>query len=85
MAQKRVVYFNPHALQLKNLPFLLPEEIKSSFEDDSLQVFDDINELLAYLESLSWKNTNLLLMSSGNFDGLDLKRLADKILLTSAS
>lgn len=85
MAQKRVVYFNPHAIQLKNLPFLLPEEIKSSFEDDSLQVFDDINELLAYLESLSWKNTNLLLMSSGNFDGLDLKRLADKILLTSAS
>ncbi|HQN99199.1 MAG TPA: Mur ligase family protein, partial [Bacteroidales bacterium] len=46
MAQKRVVYFNPHAIQLKNLPFLLPEEIKSSFEDDSLQVFDDINELL---------------------------------------
>ncbi|HAL64156.1 MAG TPA: peptidoglycan synthetase [Bacteroidales bacterium] len=85
MAQKRVVYFNPHAIQLKNLPFLLPEEIKSSFEDDSLQVFDDINEFLAYLESLSWKNTNLLLMSSGNFDGIDLKRLADKILLTSAS
>ncbi|HAW59137.1 MAG TPA: peptidoglycan synthetase [Bacteroidales bacterium] len=85
MAQKRVVYFNPHAIQLKNLPFLLPEEIKSSFENDSLQVFDDINELLAYLESLSWKNTNLLLMSSGNFDGIDLKRLADKILLPSAS
>jgi len=65
---------------LKNLPPLFADEIKKSFDDDSLQVFNDIDALLAFLETLSWKNSNLLLMSSGNFDGLDSKRLADKIL-----
>lgn len=80
MAHKRIIYFNPHSLQLKNLPPLFADEIKKSFDDDSLQVFNDIDALLAFLETLSWKNSNLLLMSSGNFDGLDSKRLADKIL-----
>jgi UDP-N-acetylmuramate: L-alanyl-gamma-D-glutamyl-meso-diaminopimelate ligase len=30
--------------------------------------------------SQNWYNTNLLLMSSGTYSGLDLKQLADEIL-----
>ena len=42
--------------------------------------FFDEKELQNYLLNQSWKNKNLLMMSSGNFNGLSLEKLAEKIL-----
>lgn len=75
-----IVFYNPEKLKLKNLPPLTEAEIKQAFGTSSLQFFSDPAQLEAFLASQSWKNKNLLMMSSGNFGGIDLNKLADKIL-----
>jgi len=75
-----VVYFSHHALALKRLPELTSQDIQAAFSLDRLIVFNDSLKMKDFLRSLDLKNKNLLLMSSGNFDGLDLDDLAEKIL-----
>jgi UDP-N-acetylmuramate: L-alanyl-gamma-D-glutamyl-meso-diaminopimelate ligase len=75
-----LVYFSPHAIQLKRLPSLEPEEVRTAFSDERLLIFNDPGKLEEYLLSLDYRDTNLLMMSSGNFDGIDLELLARKIL-----
>jgi hypothetical protein len=42
-------------------------------------LLSEINESKLFPESLDWKGKNLLMMSSGNFDGLDLKTFSKKL------
>lgn len=79
-ADVAVVYFNPLTLEHKRLESLSEEDIKTAFKRDDLKVFTDSAELASFLKSLTWKNANLLLMSSGTFGELDLKKLANEIL-----
>lgn len=79
-ADTAIVYFNPKALAHKKLESLDKEEVRKAFDQDNLLVYSDINELLQYLEKLDWNNKVLLMMSSGNFDGLDFNQLKDKII-----
>ncbi|QMU29725.1 UDP-N-acetylmuramate--L-alanine ligase [Adhaeribacter radiodurans] len=74
-----IVYFNPKTLEHKRMPALQPEDIKQAFANDSIQVFNDSQQLFDYLQSLSWKNQNLLLMSSGTYDNMDVQTLATSI------
>lgn len=71
-ADVRIVYFNPHTLALKKLPPLSTVEIQQYFNDSDMHVVNDSAQLLLLLQKLNNVNTNLLLMSSGNFDNLDL-------------
>lgn len=75
-ADVAIVYFSPHALELKKLPMLSPEDIIHSFQKDGLRVFSDSNKFQEYLLHEKWDNSNLLLMSSGNYDGLNVKEFA---------
>jgi UDP-N-acetylmuramate: L-alanyl-gamma-D-glutamyl-meso-diaminopimelate ligase len=70
-----VVYFNPHALQLKRLPDITPEQIKKGFGRNDLEVFSDSSLLMQRLQNEGKTNVIFLMMSSGNFDGLDLMAL----------
>lgn len=79
-ADVAIVYFNPHTIAHKKLPPLSHEDIKQGFGKADLQVFDDSTALQAYLKEFNYQNTNLLLMSSGNFDNLPLKNLAHEFL-----
>lgn len=79
-ADQAVVYFSLHALELKKLPMLSPEDIKRSFQKHGLLVFSDSNQFQKYLKSEKWNNANLLLMSSGNFDGMKVKDFAESLL-----
>ncbi|HTX87455.1 MAG TPA: Mur ligase family protein [Bacteroidales bacterium] len=72
-ADVAIVYFNPHAVQLKKLPEVDPEEILRGFGKAGLEVFSDSALLKERLQKEDWKNKNLLLMSSGNFDGMEFK------------
>lgn len=74
-----VVYFNPHVLKHKRLPPLAAATVAEAFQRPDLKVITDSAELAAFLRTQSWANANLLLMSSGTFDGLDLPGLAAKI------
>lgn len=78
-ADKPVVYFSHHALALKRLPELNAEDIRDSFGDKRLVVFNDPAEMRKWLMDIDFRGKNLLLMSSGNFDGIDLEGLAEEI------
>ena len=81
-ADVRYVYFSKHALQLKKLPDLAPEEVKAAFGGD-VEVFTDSKLMVDNVITLFRNNeppTNLLMMSSGNFDGIDFAALADEIV-----
>ena len=75
MADEAIVYFSPHALQLKKLPMLEAEDIIHSFKKEGMRVFSDSLQLQEFLKQYKWTNTKLLMMSSGNFDGINLKEL----------
>ncbi len=75
-----VVYFNPHALEHKKLPSLDPEKVRKSFCNSKIRVYSDSSLLQGFLREQNWQNANLLMMSSGNFDGIDFAKLAESIL-----
>ena len=78
-ADVRYVYYSKHALQLKKLPDLDPEEVKKAFGGD-VEVFTDSAAMVDKVKAMDWKDANLLMMSSGNFDGIDFAQLADEII-----
>ncbi|TAE75066.1 MAG: peptidoglycan synthetase [Bacteroidetes bacterium] len=69
------VYFNPKALALKRMPDLDKTSVQKAFGNDKIIIFDDINALKKQLKNLDFENSNLLMMSSGTFDGLDFEEL----------
>lgn len=75
-----IVYFNPNTLKHKKLPPISAEEVKNAFANDDLVVFTNTVLLQEYLLNQQWKKMNLLLMSSGNFGGMDYQALADVII-----
>jgi len=74
-----VVYFNPLTIEHKNLDPISAEDIKSAFDETRLQVFDNSNELMAFLKSQDWSDKNLLMMSSGTFNSMDFDDIAKSI------
>lgn len=79
-AQTPIVYFNPEKVQAKKLDPVSEEDIKSAFSNPDILVFDHPDKMKAFLLSQSWHNKNLLMMSSGNFGGIDIRELSEKIL-----
>ena len=78
-AQLQVIYFNPEKMKSKDLEPLTEADIKKAFNAPAALVLDDVAKLRDLLLAQSWINKNLLMMSSGNFGGLDIVSLADKI------
>ena len=75
-----IIYYNPHALTIKKLPPLDPELVKKTIGRADLRVFTDSKLLSDFLLNFGWKNKNLLMMSSGDFGGMDVKAFAKKLL-----
>ena len=74
------VYFNPHAIQLKRLPPITAEQVKQAFANPAIQVYTDSSQLINDLHEMDWNNKNLLMMSSGDFDGTDFVKLGEQII-----
>jgi UDP-N-acetylmuramate: L-alanyl-gamma-D-glutamyl-meso-diaminopimelate ligase len=72
-AQERWVYYSPQAVSHKKLPPLSKEDVQSAF-GDGVVVFDDAQELAKALESKGAIKA-VVMMSSGNFSGIDLGSL----------
>ena len=75
-----VVYYNPHTVEHKKLEPISEQLISDSFDDKRIKVFTDSAALENFLKSQKWEQANLLMMSSGNFDGLSIERLAEEII-----
>lgn len=78
-AQVAIVYFNPDKVKDKKFEPLTAADIQAAFATPGVQVFDDAHKLRDYLAQQTWKNKNLLMMSSGNFGGIELSTLAEKM------
>jgi UDP-N-acetylmuramate: L-alanyl-gamma-D-glutamyl-meso-diaminopimelate ligase len=78
-ADEAIVYFNPHTIAMKKLPPIDENDVYEAFEKDGLRVYTDSKKLFSDLKARNWHQSNLLLMSSGNFDGIDLKELQSMI------
>ncbi|EOZ98482.1 Cytoplasmic peptidoglycan synthetase [Indibacter alkaliphilus LW1] len=74
-----IVYLNPKAVSLKKLELMDEATLRNAFQRNDLKVFTDISQLKNFLEAQDYQHTNLLLMSSGNYDDMDLNILKIKI------
>lgn len=74
------VYYSQHALQLKKLPDLKPEEVQQAFANPRVRVFNSSSLLVEELRKMRWEDANLLMMSSGNFDGIDFAQLGEELI-----
>ena len=79
-ADKAFVYFNPKVLEHKKLPPISAEEVRKAFGTENVEVFTDSQALQARLREIEYKNTALLMMSSGNFDGVNIPAFAKELI-----
>ena len=75
------VYFNKQTLKHKKLEDLSAEDVKNAFGGENVIVLNSSEEMVDHLLEMKWEQQNLLLMSSGNFDGIQFESLAEKIII----
>jgi UDP-N-acetylmuramate: L-alanyl-gamma-D-glutamyl-meso-diaminopimelate ligase len=74
------VYFNPKVIEHKQLTPITKDEVRDAFGTKNVEVFTESQALQARLKELDYKNTALLMMSSGTFDGVNIKEFANELL-----
>jgi len=79
-ADKAIVFIDKKTFAQKQMEPYPAEVVKQAFAKDNLTFFNDPKLLAQTLESSKLANANLLIMSSGNFGGIDLVELKNKLL-----
>ena len=74
------VYYSPEVVKHKKLAPISIEDVARGFHSDNVKVLIDSKILFENLANEDWDQSNLLLMSSGNFDGIDLNDFAVSIV-----
>ncbi len=69
-----IVFYSEDALKIKRMEPISPELIKEKFKNQNLKVFTNAEDLHAYWNTLNKTQGAYLMMSSGNFGGLDLTK-----------
>ena len=78
-ADEAAVFYSQHALELKRMPALKKDIVQQGFQKKNLQVITQKKELENWLKNLEIENAAILLMSSGNYDGIDIDAFAKQI------
>ena len=76
-ADKAVVFYSPKAVKIKKLDAVSSAQILKAFQRKDLLVFTDPAAFQDYLFAQDFNNTSLLLMSSGNYGGLDFEKVKE--------
>lgn len=79
-ATEAIVFIDKHVFSQKNMEPYTAAVVKEAFKKEDLLFFDDSKLFFSYLKQLNFRDTNLLLMSSGTFSGSDLALFVEKIL-----
>ncbi len=79
-ANMAVVFYNPEAVAQKKMTPIPLDDIKKAFGQSLIKVFTERENLEHFLRNQNWKHKNLLLMTSGNFQKLDMEALSADIL-----
>lgn len=72
-ADVAVVFYSPHAVEIKKLDAVTHEQIATAFQRDDLIIYTNPDDFKAFLFSQKFDDKALLLMSSGNYGGLDFE------------
>jgi UDP-N-acetylmuramate: L-alanyl-gamma-D-glutamyl-meso-diaminopimelate ligase len=79
LADIAIVYFSPEVVKHKKLEPITSEMVSDGFGGNVI-VFNQTQEILDYLNQKDWHNSTLLMMSSGNFDGINYDELGNEIV-----
>lgn len=78
-ADKALVYFSPEVVAHKKLEPITKAQVQEAFGGNVL-VVNETSEVLDFIRKEDWHNAVLLMMSSGNFDGIDYDRLGQELI-----
>ena len=78
-ADVAVVFYSPHAVEIKKLKAISSEQIANAFQRENLIIFTNPTAFKTFLFSQKFNETSLLLMSSGDYGGLDFDELKNLI------
>jgi UDP-N-acetylmuramate: L-alanyl-gamma-D-glutamyl-meso-diaminopimelate ligase len=78
MADEAVVYFSPEVVKHKKLDPISKELVAEGF-GGNVVVMNETEEVLQFIRSKKWNNSVLLMMSSGNFDGINYEALGEEL------
>jgi UDP-N-acetylmuramate: L-alanyl-gamma-D-glutamyl-meso-diaminopimelate ligase len=79
LADVAIVFIDKKTFVHKKMEPFTSTDLQLAFKDQRIMFFDDIALLESYLTDMNYHNTNLLMMSSGNYSGLDLFNLAREL------
>lgn len=78
-ADTAIVYYSDSVVEHKKLPPIARGDVESNF-GVGVHIMKYTNDVLAYIRAQNWENSILLMMSSGNFDGIDFEALGCEII-----
>ena len=78
-ADVAVVFYSPHALEIKKLKAISQQQITDAFQRDDLIIYTNPIAFKDFLFSQQFNDISILLMSSGNYGGLDFDELKNLI------
>ena len=74
-ADKAVVFYSPDAVKIKQLEEVTEQQIASAFERDDLIIYTNPKEFKQFLLKQDLEKSAVVLMSSGNYGGLDFEEV----------
>ncbi|WP_282162334.1 UDP-N-acetylmuramate--L-alanine ligase [Ulvibacterium marinum] len=78
-ADVAVVFYLPESVKIKRLQEVTPDQVTAAFQRDDLKIFTQASQFHDFVFNQNFENTVLLLMSSGNYGGLDLEAVRQKV------
>lgn len=83
-ADVALVYYSPEGVADKRLPPITPEQVSAGFASKNVEVITSLAAMQERLKKEHYTNAALLMMTSGNFDGMDLKAFSEELLTQHA-
>ncbi len=74
------VFYSPDAVSIKKLKTITHSQIANAFEREDLSIYTNSNDFKQFLMSQDFSDTAVLLMSSGNYGGLDFSELKQRFV-----
>tara|TARA_R110001632_G_scaffold169637_1_gene288643 strand:- start:1948 stop:3300 length:1353 start_codon:yes stop_codon:yes gene_type:complete len=78
-ADKAVVFYSPHAVKIKQLEEVSIEQIGKAFGRNDLIIYTNPEDFKKFLFAEDVNNKAIVLMSSGNYGGLDFEEVKNLI------
>jgi len=76
-ADEAVVFYSPKAVAIKRLDKVGETQIADAFQRNDLKIFTDPKQFQEFLFDQDFQNKAVLLMSSGNYGGLDFEKVKE--------